>query len=547
MEFQAVILCGPGAQLEPLVSPFLPKALLPIANRPMVYYALDWCQRAGISSAILATSPGSSEQLLSQYIALTYSSTSRAPLKVEVVAADGETGEVVHKLRDKIKHDFVLLPCDFITDLPPQILFDMHRNQSVRNIGTSVWYLNQSDGIDKKTLSMFILLPSTSHILTYSEPNLTIHTPVATPHPKLLDIYARPKGSDQLKVRMSMLWEYPQATISTTLLESFVYLFSRRVLDYNIDGTKSSDAAAGAAAPAVADHELCVDPGHHRAWKSRDAKYTTFVGRYICSRCCGTASVASLASGASGGDPNADPSLSKWKRPFTKVVRDIARGAWRHARNADQDTIGFYIVPEQNYFVRCKSVSAYFEANRMILKHTSYVPPPSTATARGAAIGRDSIIGIGTELGEKTNVKRSIVGADCTLGRECRISGCVIMDGVTVGDGVFLDNCLIAKGVTIDDRARLSGCTVEAGYTITKGTQSKNEVLRGYSADGLLDSTDDEHAVEDSSEEGSESEDDDEGDDDDDDDEENEVGDNDLVEGEDEGVNEGDDDIFDRG
>lgn len=49
MEFQAIILCGPGTELTPLVSPYLTKALLPIANKPMLYYSLEWCQRAGIS------------------------------------------------------------------------------------------------------------------------------------------------------------------------------------------------------------------------------------------------------------------------------------------------------------------------------------------------------------------------------------------------------------------------------------------------------------------------------------------------------------------
>jgi hypothetical protein len=52
--FQAVILCGPGASLSTFTSSpkDIPKALLPIANRPMVWYPLEWCYRMGVTGKI---------------------------------------------------------------------------------------------------------------------------------------------------------------------------------------------------------------------------------------------------------------------------------------------------------------------------------------------------------------------------------------------------------------------------------------------------------------------------------------------------------------
>lgn len=52
MEFHAVILCGTGKNLSPLSSVRengLPKALLPVANKPMLSYPLSWCEKAGFS------------------------------------------------------------------------------------------------------------------------------------------------------------------------------------------------------------------------------------------------------------------------------------------------------------------------------------------------------------------------------------------------------------------------------------------------------------------------------------------------------------------
>lgn len=51
--FQALILCGPGASLTTFTSSpkDIPKALLPVANRPMVWYPLEWCYRMGVTGS----------------------------------------------------------------------------------------------------------------------------------------------------------------------------------------------------------------------------------------------------------------------------------------------------------------------------------------------------------------------------------------------------------------------------------------------------------------------------------------------------------------
>ena len=49
--FQALILCGPGVSFNTFTADpeEFPKALIPIANRPMIWYPLDWCYRMGIT------------------------------------------------------------------------------------------------------------------------------------------------------------------------------------------------------------------------------------------------------------------------------------------------------------------------------------------------------------------------------------------------------------------------------------------------------------------------------------------------------------------
>jgi hypothetical protein len=50
--FQAIILCGPGSSFPTFTAnpDENPKALIPIANRPMVWYPIDFCYRMGVTS-----------------------------------------------------------------------------------------------------------------------------------------------------------------------------------------------------------------------------------------------------------------------------------------------------------------------------------------------------------------------------------------------------------------------------------------------------------------------------------------------------------------
>lgn len=58
---QALILCGPGSSFPTFTSnpDENPKAILPIANRPMVWYPIDFCHRMGITSRSLSLTPES--------------------------------------------------------------------------------------------------------------------------------------------------------------------------------------------------------------------------------------------------------------------------------------------------------------------------------------------------------------------------------------------------------------------------------------------------------------------------------------------------------
>lgn len=215
MEFHAVIFCGKGARLDPFSNvrdTGITKALLPIGNKPMIEYVLEWCDRAPFSQISVATH---SEDLQAITEAVDQYSKKRGKEIVEIspinfIKFDGDnTGEALNQFiyNDNAK-DFVFLPCDFITDLPPQVLIEQYRNRSDEDIAMSVHYYNKYESIDKKSL--------THYYTVYSDDD------------HLLDIYSKDSVeiSKFLELRTQMVWKFPITKVSTKLLDSFIYFMS---------------------------------------------------------------------------------------------------------------------------------------------------------------------------------------------------------------------------------------------------------------------------------------------------------------------------------
>lgn len=237
MDIQAFVFCGRGAKLTPFTNvrgeTGVPKAMLPVANRSMIEFVLDWCEQAQFKEVNLVvdhTDAGELEMLVQKYSELReqyYSLLSQSvgpnhtqylkkPSPINVISSKCEsTGECLKtELLDRIVGDFVLLPCDFITDIPPQVFLDQYLNKDPENLAMAVYYHNGFENIDKKHLKQFLTV--------YSENVESLSKPV------LLDTYSAEDvdKTKYLQIRSQMLWRYPNSSVSTKLLNSFIYFCS---------------------------------------------------------------------------------------------------------------------------------------------------------------------------------------------------------------------------------------------------------------------------------------------------------------------------------
>ncbi|GEQ68371.1 hypothetical protein JCM33374_g2039 [Metschnikowia sp. JCM 33374] len=431
MEFHAVILCGPGKNLSPFSqqrATGLPKALLPLAQKPMYEYVLDWCEKAFFPRVTLLCEPESCESLreavgkykASKTAAVANDGVDGVDLtsdvlkfihSIEVVEYSGtSSGQVVqflakNQLLKPLEH-FVLLPCDFITNLPPHVLIEAYRCRRDSDLGVLVYYRNQLDIEDKKNK----IFPK----------NYTVYTDLPCGSSQLLDYYSADdvefhKG---FKIRTQLLWKHPKTCVSTKLLNSSIFFGNSQL---------------------ISDH---------------------------------------LA------------------RQCRQILRLSATG---------DSSIGLLVVPEQADFFRANTLPVYMEANRHFLKiqarESAGSKPTGPKDKTAANVGVDSMVGEDTQLGDKTNVKRSVVGANCVIGKRVKLTGSIVLDNAVIEDDVQLENTIVGHDATIRSKSKLINCYVESTHDVLKGTQSKGDTLLCLTLEGLVES-----AIESSSDEDDDSE-----------------------------------------
>ncbi|RLV95533.1 Translation initiation factor eIF-2B subunit gamma [Spathaspora sp. JA1] len=434
MEFTAIIFCGQGKSLFPISSGVrstgIPKALIPIGNRPMIEYVLDWCQLGFFPHVIVVSNDDDYDGIKD---AVDNYQSARKNKKegeesveedkeenvedcmIEVVAINTDhSGPILFELYknwfNKFMENFVILPCDFMTNLPPQVLIEAYRNRDDNDLGLLIQYKNQLNIEDKKNK----IFPK--HYTIYSQDDVEDKL-------TLLDIYNQQdiEFHKSLQIRTQMCWRYPNSVISTKLLNSSIFLGSTNIFDI---------------------------------FKENPNKFTQ---SYFKSR------------------------------SMTKIIRDLARRSWKHS--SIKQTIGILILPQQVEFLRCNNLSVLMEANRQLMKQQAKVKAQQQqvkqASKTEAHVGVDSLVGDNCTLGEKTNVKTTVIGKNCTIGKRVKLTGCLILNNVIIEDDVQLENCIIGNDVIIHSKCKLINCNVESTNEILKGTLAKGDTLVCLTLEGL--------------------------------------------------------------
>ncbi|KAH9892742.1 UDP-3-O-glucosamine N-acyltransferase [Cubamyces lactineus] len=502
-EFLAVVLAGFGNELLPLTTNHgdepCPKALLPIANKPMLEYPLAWLEQSGITDVLLIC-PTPQRSAISNYIQSEVSSSYpslRIDLQTFEESQDMASGtcSILRHFSSRIQSDFIILPCDFVP--PPSLtvsqLLNKFRTESTYDgaIATACFY--EVSKPDKGTVTEdWGMLPTNLPIVFDERSGTLLH--IDTPD----DV---DNNNKEFELRMSLLSQYPRTKLSASFRDSHVYVCRRTVLDalqakHHFESLKEEFIPW-----------LCK-PQYQRTRREKYGNVLSPVTNNLSQALALKHSTLHLPArkqrlrrSAAGSDDD-EHLRSVVPSPVEQDDEEATEPSLRVGLIAHRASSGFAS--------RANNLHTYLELNRFFLGQTTYVLP-SDAEARAlidpkAQISSDSMVGRSTRVEERASIKRSVIGKHCIIGKMAKVVGCVLLDHCVVADGAKLDGCILGAYTKVGAKAELSRCVTQPGYEVGEGETARNEKLEtsDWTARDTSESQESDEESDDASEDSSE-------------------------------------------
>ena len=536
--FQAVVLCGPGLSLNPFTSnpEDFPKALVPIANRPMVWYAIDWCYRMGITNITLITPPSAApplEAALSQNPHLTSLSTHK-PALISPVDLDLNTPTAaifrLLEVKAAITGDFVVVPCDLVCDLPGEKLLSawmvrqgtlggkpirparigVANDSSVSRIkggensgrrgGMGVWYetIQPGEKPPKGAETDFIITASASPPAVPS-PGTSLGSEIfevcyACTTDTLRDNIAD-SANNSFTVRSSLLRRHNgKINMRTTCRDAHIYIFPHWVLDF-IERNPRMEILS----------EDVLGWWGKATWQSRK------LARYLqLDKTLGWIHDDDKSGDHDDDDDGSPRQAGNGETQSIEKELDILSLSSTHTSSLTQPTnsstspkptvppILAYIHPPPSstsaLLLRVDNPSLLLSTSLALaalpptsptesqsaFAHATKLHPSSPIPAHCTIDPLTVLLAPNTTLHPKTTIKSSCIGSACYISEKCRIERCLLMDGVVLEEGVSLADCTLGPRAKVGKGSRLVGCSVQGGFVVEAGTESKGETMVGF-------------------------------------------------------------------
>ncbi|XJO71589.1 hypothetical protein BDV3_001075 [Batrachochytrium dendrobatidis] len=441
-EFQAVILAGFGSRLYPLADgDSVPKALLPIANRPMIAYQLDWLEEANIRGTdlvyqilqhlfdsprtyilvdiIIAAYPGARGKINGVVQSLLEGSTGTKVQIVEVPENSG-SADALRTIKTKIKTDFIVISCDLITDIP-------------------VHYLINSFRLQNPTMTAFFYdagnLEASTDRPAAKDDGLGEFIGIDDQSSRVLIMASKADLDDDLELRVSMIAKFPVVHLHSQLRDAHLYIFRKWVLDL-VSKNKNLSSIKNDLVP------LLLECQHRESVLKREG-----IDKLM----------------AAG---NSDL--------FARALMYSTSGHEPTPQNVTCNAV----VYRDGFTARGNTVWSYSELNRHVVKHMTESRVQASAEVNAKAqVGHDSLVGEGTKIDERCSVKKSVIGNHCKIGKNVKITNSIIMDYVHIEDGVKIDESVVCNNAKVGAHALLKDCRVGAEQIVPSETIGKGEVF----------------------------------------------------------------------
>ncbi|XP_054995662.1 translation initiation factor eIF-2B subunit gamma [Sorex araneus] len=439
MEFQAVVMAvGGGSRMTDLTSS-IPKPLLPVGNKPLIWYPLNLLERVGFEEVIIITTRDVQKALSAEF---------KTKMKTDIVCisdeADMGTADSLRHIYPKLKTDVLVLSCDLITDVALHEVVDLFR---AHNASLAMLMRKGQDGLQpvpgqkgkKKAVEQrdFIGVDSTGKRLLFMANEADL--------------------DEELVIKGSILQKYPRIRFHTGLVDAHLYCLKKYVVDFLMENKSITSIRSELIPYLVRKQFSSASSQQGQEEKEEDLKKKelksldiySFMKEAPCDPC--------------------------WNAYRGDQWEDVSRSQVRC----------YVHIMKEGLCSRVSTLGLYMEANRQVPKLLPILCPEESLVHSSAQIvnkhlvGADTLIGPDTQVGEKSSIKHSVIGSSCVIRDRVTITNCLLMDSVTVEEGSIIHGCVICNNAVIEKGAEVKDCLIGNGQRIEAKAKRANEVIVG--------------------------------------------------------------------
>ncbi|KAI0517308.1 hypothetical protein F5B22DRAFT_645941 [Xylaria bambusicola] len=513
---QALILCGPGSSFPTFTAnpDENPKALLPIANRPMVWYPIDFCYRTGITNIKLICPPSAAEAMTTALNTNPFLTSLPYPRPDLVSPKDLDyntgTAEILRlpEIRDIVKCNLIVLPCDLVCEIGGDKLLQtwMVKAASLPDIlgggaapycsgGLGVWYETKTANPIKGEETDFLATTPMPRDPTSPKNHISQHLSylaMSMPTDSLNDLV---EAKDAFPLRHGLLRNHPKLRMLTTHRDAHIYFLPKWVMEFVKENEKLETIG-----------EDVVGWWAKATWQTGLSEKLGLMN-VLQGRIKGTES-ADLArddsppprgevldSQGSGSSPSAEPEdahNSILSKPSQASVPPVL--AYIHPSQPDApllrrvDTAQLLLAVSLR-LAKLPSIEETGPDAASPFAHPKKIAYPDGVKPRTTITRQDCLIADNVMVDEKTSIKECVVGANCQIKEGAKLFQCLLMDGVVVGKGCKLTRCILGKRSDIGEGSILTDCEVQENLLVEPKTDDKDNKL--MSSSGLEASEED--------------------------------------------------------
>ncbi|CAA2990671.1 translation initiation factor eIF-2B subunit gamma-like [Olea europaea var. sylvestris] len=456
MDFQVVVLAGGFSKsLVPLVSKKVPKALLPVANRPVLSYVIDLLEQKNLKDLIVVVEGETAAHSVSAWISGTYIDR----LHVEVAAVPEDVGTagalraIDHRLTAK---DILVVSGDLVCDVPPGAVAATHRRHDA--VVTALLCTAPASGPSDSGSS-----GAKDKAKKPGRYNIIALDPTKQ---FLLHIAAGAEVEKDIRVQKSILRAVSQMEIRADLMDAHMYAFKRSVLQDVLNQKETFQSLRRDVLPYLVRSQLRSEllSNGVQSDENGNSKDAMQNAKILPSQLLANASTPS----------------------FHELYALGPDGSSSITRKTHKCCV--YIANKSKYCARLNSIQAFSDINRDVVGDANHlsgysfsaqnnVIHPTAVLGSKTTVGPQCMLGDGSQMGDKCSVKKSVIGRHCRIGSNVKVVSSVIMDHITIGDGCSIQGSVICSNVQLQERVILKDCQVGAGFVVTAGSEYKAESL----------------------------------------------------------------------